>query len=102
MNGINTQGENVADKGGLKEAYNAYKKWSRENGPEKKLSGLKYTLAQLFWMLAPQTWCAVSRDAYTKMKITSGVHSPNVFRVLDFNYSEGTKMNPTKKCEILL
>jgi len=111
LNGINMQGENIADNGGLKEAYNAYKKWASKNRPEKKLPGLKYTPEQLFWISSAQTWCAISRTEYTKLKITMGVHSPNEFRVLgpitnmhdfsfDFNCPVGTKMNPSKKCEV--
>lgn len=61
MNGINTQGENIADNGGIKESYRAYKKWIKENGAEKRLPGLEYTPEQLFWVSAAQTWCSVYR-----------------------------------------
>lgn len=111
LNGINTQGENIADNGGIKEAYLAYHKWVKRNGPEQKLPGLKYTPTQLFWISGAQQWCAVSRANYKKIKITTGVHSPNEFRVtgplsntrdfsFDFNCPEGTRMNPVKKCEV--
>ncbi|CAH1722964.1 unnamed protein product [Chironomus riparius] len=111
LNGINTQGENIADNGGIKEAYLAYQRYIAENGNEQKLPGLNYTTNQLFWISAAQTWCSVYRPEAMKMRITTGVHSPGQFRVLgplsnmkefskDFNCPEGSPMNPAHKCEV--
>lgn len=111
MNGVNTQGENIADNGGTKESYIAYSKWVQRNGPEGTLPGLKYNQNQLFWISFAQSRCTVARDEYTKNKILTGYHSPNEFRIIgvlnnlpefsyDFNCPEGTKMNPTHKCKV--
>lgn len=77
LNGINTQGENIADNGGIKEAYLAYRKYVAENGAEPKLPGLEYTSNQLFWISAAQTWCSVYRPESMKMRITTGVRKLN-------------------------
>ncbi|KAH8343968.1 hypothetical protein KR084_002815 [Drosophila pseudotakahashii] len=111
LNGINTQGENIADNGGVKESYIAYQRWVEKNGPEPKLPGLDYTPEQMFWLAAGQTWCAKYRKESLKMRITTGVHSPSEFRVLgslsnmkdfakDFQCPEGSPMNPVQKCEV--
>ena len=54
LNGINTQGENIADNGGLREGFRAYKKFlSREmdGETEQALPGLqKYTSDQMFFI----------------------------------------------------
>ena len=51
LNGINTQGENIANNGGIKEAYLGYKKWVQDNDIiEPKLPGHDYTSEQLFWI----------------------------------------------------
>lgn len=111
MNGINTQGENIADNGGIKESYLAYTKWAATNKPEPQLPGINHTPNQMFWLSAAQTWCSVYRTEALKLRITTGYHSPSEFRVLgpmsnlpyfarDFNCPEKTKMNPTHKCEV--
>ncbi|CAA9997945.1 unnamed protein product [Nesidiocoris tenuis] len=112
LNGINTQGENIADNGGIKEAYRAYVKWATANGEEARLPGLQqFTPRQLFWVSAASTWCSTYRDETLKNRITTGVHSPAEFRVIgpmsnmpefakDFNCPLGSKMNPLKKCTV--
>lgn len=61
LNGINTQGENIADNGGIKESYRAYQSYVEKNGEEPKLPGLDYSTKQLFWISAAQSWCGVTR-----------------------------------------
>lgn len=112
VNGINTQGENIADNGGLKEAYMAYGEWSRENKPEPVLPGLNnFTQTQLFWLSAANVWCSKSRPEALTLKVVTGYHSPSRFRVngpmsnlpqfsQDFGCKSGTKMNPVAKCSV--
>ncbi|XP_033213002.1 neprilysin-2-like isoform X1 [Belonocnema kinseyi] len=111
LNGVNTQGENIADNGGIKESYLAYQEWVKRNGPEPKLPGLDYTPSQLFWISAAQTWCSKYRPETLKLRITTGVHSPGEFRVQgpfsnrpefskDFKCSVGNTMNPENKCSV--
>ncbi|XP_035210660.1 neprilysin-2-like [Stegodyphus dumicola] len=111
LNGINTQGENIADNGGLKEAYMAYQKWVRHNGIELKLPGLKYTQNQLFWISAANAWCEKIRPEILSMYIITDTHSPSKFRVNgpmsnlpefaeDFHCTLGSPMNPEDKCTV--
>ncbi|GLH05802.1 Neprilysin-2 [Gryllus bimaculatus] len=114
LNGINTQGENIADNGGIKEAYGAYLSWVKENKKtEPILPGLDYTPQQLFWISAAQTWCNKYRPQAMRQRITTGVHSPGRFRVIgplsnreefsrDFNCPLGSKMNPIDKCQLIV
>ncbi|KAI5630642.1 VLP3p-1 [Venturia canescens] len=111
LNGINTQGENIADNGGIKEAYLAYNSWVERNGPEAQLPGINKTSQQMFWISAANSWCSVYRPEALKLQITTNVHSPSEFRILgafsnmpefskDFNCPLGSKMNPEKKCSV--
>ncbi|XP_034236596.1 neprilysin-2 isoform X1 [Thrips palmi] len=111
LNGINTQGENIADNGGIKQAYRAYNTWSEQNGPEPRLPGLPLNPRQLFWVSAASSWCSKYRPEALRVRITTGYHSPGEFRVRgpmsnqedfarDFNCPVGSPMNPAHKCQV--
>ncbi|KAB1268553.1 Membrane metallo-endopeptidase-like 1 [Camelus dromedarius] len=50
VNGFSTLGENIADNGGLRQAYKAYLKWMAEGGKDRQLPGLELTYTQLFFV----------------------------------------------------
>lgn len=81
LNGVATQGENIADNGGVKEAYYAYENWVKRNGPEKRLPNLKYSQQQLFFISYAQMWCSNSRNYIIKNQIITDDHAPMEFRI---------------------
>ncbi|KAL8621596.1 hypothetical protein ACOMHN_036829 [Nucella lapillus] len=110
LDGRLTLAENIADKGGLKEAFMAYKKRVAMTKKDPSLPVLKYTPDQLFFIAAAQVWCKSLPDGFTEHKWTD-VHSPNEFRVNGpmmnfkefakvFNCPLGSYMNPEKKCHV--
>ncbi|XP_018913076.2 neprilysin-4 isoform X1 [Bemisia tabaci] len=112
IDGINTQGENIADNGGIKQAFRAYKKWLKtNNGADETLPGLNATGLQLFFLNFAQVWCGNTRPEATRNKLKTAVHSPGRFRVIGtlsnskdfsevFNCPLGSPMNPVKKCSV--
>ncbi|XP_022248558.1 membrane metallo-endopeptidase-like 1 [Limulus polyphemus] len=76
VNGKMTQGENIADNGGLKQSYRAYKKWVLKHGKESLLPGLHLSHDQLFFLNFAQIWCGTMRPEDALTKIRSSVHSP--------------------------
>lgn len=88
VDGIITQGENIADNGGIKQAYRAYKKWlknhcqSTECLNQEHLQGLNVTNKQLFFINFAQVWCGFTRPEATKNKMKTAVHSPARYRVI--------------------
>jgi predicted metalloendopeptidase len=106
-------GENIADNGGLKQAYKAYQSWIAQNSEEMTLPGFeKFSPNQLFWISAAANWCSVTREERLKSNILSGVHSPGEWRVRgsfsnskdfakDWNCVEGVdEMHPKDKCMV--
>ncbi|CAF1080903.1 unnamed protein product, partial [Rotaria sordida] len=83
LNGFQTQGENIADNGGLKESFYAYQNWARTHpNMDKKLPGLSdYSAEQMFFINYAQIWCSKMTDANALNRILIGVHSPGEFRI---------------------
>lgn len=111
INGITTQGENIADNGGLKESFRAYQKWVAAHGKEPKLPGLPYTASQLYFVNAAQIWCIRYRDNQKINVIRASYHPLQMYRVYGplqnsedfaqaFQCPAGSKMNPRHKCTV--
>ncbi|XP_076757431.1 neprilysin-1 isoform X2 [Xylocopa sonorina] len=111
INGRMTQGENIADNGGLKQSFRAYKKWVSAHGEEPLLPGVALTHDQLFFLNYAQIWCGSMRPEDALTKIRSSVHSPGPIRVLGplsnsedfaraYGCPPGSPMNPTQKCNV--
>jgi putative endopeptidase len=77
VNGNMTQGENIADIGGLTMAYYAYKK-SLAGKKSKTIGG--FTGEQRFFIAWAQGWKSVTRDEELKRLLTVDYHSPAYFR----------------------
>ncbi|KAI5940291.1 endothelin-converting enzyme 2 isoform X2 [Manis javanica] len=111
LNGRQTLGENIADNGGLKAAYNAYKTWLRKHGEEQQLPAVGLTNHQLFFVGFAQVWCSVRTPESSHEGLVTDPHSPARFRVLGtlsnsrdflrhFGCPVGSPMNPGQLCEV--
>lgn len=77
VNGSLTQGENIADLGGLTMAYYAYKK-SLAGKKSPVMGG--FTGEQRFFIAWAQGWKGLSRDASTRQLLAVDPHAPAKFR----------------------
>ncbi len=114
VNGELTLGENIADIGGVKQAYAAYQSWqarhrSSSATPEPAVDGL--TDDQLFFVAFGQVWCSLSTPEQVRLRITTDSHAPPRFRVIGavsnnrefaeaFACEAGAPMRPEKVCEV--
>jgi predicted metalloendopeptidase len=81
VNGELTQGENIADLGGVKLAYAALQKALNKN-PEarnKKIDG--FTPDQRFFLSFATIWKSKQRDEDLKLRLNTDPHSPARYRV---------------------
>ncbi|XP_078330083.1 endothelin-converting enzyme 1-like isoform X2 [Crassostrea virginica] len=113
LKGERVLGENIADNGGLKTAYAAYKQWERSQGSAevKNLPGLSLTQEQLFFVGFGQLWCSYYTPQYTKQAILTDEHTISKFRTIGvvsnsgdfaraFQCAPNTPMNPQTKCQV--
>eukprot|EP00898_Chlorokybus_atmophyticus_P008386 jgi/Chlat1/8549/Chrsp82S07948 len=81
INGNLTLGENIADNGGLKLAYEAYHSYIQEKGAEKQLLP-DLSNDQLFFLAFAQSWCTLQRPQDAQRQVKTDPHSPARYRVL--------------------
>jgi putative endopeptidase len=79
INGKLTQGENIADLGGIIMGYQAFKKTSQYKNQE-KIAGL--TPDQRFFLGYAYAWMINQRPEYIATQVRSDEHSPVKFRVI--------------------
>ena len=111
LNGLHTRGENIADNGGVIEAYRAYQQYVLEEGEEPVLPALGYSQNQLFWISVGHKSCTVYRPEALRHRVLTAPHAPERYRVngplsnihqfaRDWNCPLGSPMNPVKKCRV--
>jgi len=107
INGKLTLGENIADIGGIKMAYAAYR--AQRKGPAQKIGA--FTDDQLFFLGTAQAWCGKRRDEEERLRVQTDPHSPPRFRVngplsdsadfaAAFQCAPGTAMAPKNACSV--
>lgn len=100
VNGALTNGENIADIGGLSIAYDAFK-MTKQGQDTTKIDG--FTPDQRFFISFAQAWRGKYQDKYLRMIVNTNPHSPDSWRVLGplmnfppfyaaFNVQPGDKM----------
>ncbi|CAD5214453.1 unnamed protein product [Bursaphelenchus xylophilus] len=114
VDGSHTQGENIADNGGIQAAYRAYRSAVGVNGPDAALPGKligQFTFDQLFFLSFGRTWCSGPVSAERRAAILKDVHSPPEFRVFGtlqnfpafrdaFNCPLKAAYAPEKHCQV--
>jgi predicted metalloendopeptidase len=80
INGEMTLGENIADLGGLKISYLAFKKAQKGKPAQTKIDG--FTPDQRFFLAYGMLWRAAVRPEFLRRQVRTDFHSPARYRVL--------------------
>ena len=78
VNGIFTNGENIADLGGVNIAYDALQMYLNDHGKIEKISN--FTQEQRFFISWATVWRTLSTDAYMTNQVKTDPHTPGYFR----------------------
>jgi len=79
VNGRLTLGENIADLGGLKIAWDAWKLSQKGKAQVGKIDG--FTPEQRFFLGYAETWRTLTREEAARLRVVTDPHSPAKFRV---------------------
>ncbi|XP_064612282.1 neprilysin-like [Liolophura sinensis] len=112
VNGTKTLGENIADNGGIRDAFMAYTEWVNRQAKVSTVPFLGLTNNQVFYLAFAQRWCETRGSKFASYDAKKNLHSPGEFRVKGtlqnsnhfaqtFSCASGTLMNfRSKKCRI--
>ncbi|WP_153399006.1 M13 family metallopeptidase [Chryseobacterium vaccae] len=78
VNGTFTNGENIADLGGVNIAYDALQMYLKDKGTPGKISG--FTQDQRFFLSWATVWRTLSSEKYLINQVKTDPHSPGYFR----------------------
>jgi putative endopeptidase len=111
LDGKLTAGENIADNGGVKLAFQAYQAWktSQKSPVQTKID--TFTDDQLYFLGYGQSWCDKITPQALETMAHSNPHSPPMWRVngvivnqpgfaTAFSCAAGKPMNPGKQCSV--
>jgi putative endopeptidase len=109
LNGQLTLGENIADMGGVKLAFAAYR--SARTGATRVQVADGFSEDQQFFLAVGQAWCVKSSDELERMRATVDPHSSPRYRVLGslsnlpefseaFGCAVGSTMRPETMCKV--
>ena len=111
LDGKLTAGENIADNGGVKIAYQAYQQWKAQQAtpPPREVEGL--TDDQLYFLAYGQSWCDQATPEKLETMAHSNPHAPPRWRVngvivnqpgfgAAFQCKPGAPMSPGKPCSV--
>ncbi|MBI3554641.1 MAG: M13 family metallopeptidase [Deltaproteobacteria bacterium] len=109
VNGTRTLTENIADQGGTKLAYLAYKRMSAGRPAAAPVAGFDEN--QQYFVSYAQSWCAKRTDESMRQQLISNTHPPEEFRVNGvlmnipafgetFGCREGSRMAPKNRCAV--
>lgn len=102
----------MADYGGIREAFAAYRSYVATNGVESPLPGLEqFTAEQIFFITFANTHCGVETPEKLLDRIMNDPHSPSRYRVIGtlsnsedfmhvFNCPPSSPMNQLNKCAL--
>lgn len=109
VNGALTNGENIADAGGVKLAFAAYRALRAGATTVPRAEG--FTEDQQLFIAMGQIWCMQDRPEETRRRLVNDPHAPPRLRVIGalrnfrafaeaFQCAPGTPMNPPDTCTV--